>query len=238
MEAKLTELVSRLQSAAKENLKAVVLYGSAVTGEFRAGYSDLNVLCVVEHAGSADLEHLHAPADWWVRQGNHPPLVFTLEELQRSADVFAIELLDIKHHHRMLFGEDFLGNFEVPMHLHRLQVERELRTDWLRLRQVVVAAPLSYKAHLAIMSQSLSAFCALFRHALIALGQPAPATKREAVTAMAALSGADPSAFHAMLDLREGKRKARSVDVEASLHAYLEFVEVVTNEMDRRLDTN
>jgi predicted nucleotidyltransferase len=236
MEAKLTELVSRLKAAANENLKAVVLYGSAVTGEFRAGHSDLNVLCIVEHAASADLEHLHAPADWWVRQGNHPPLIFTLDELHRSADVFAIELLDIKRHHRVLFGEDFLTNFDVPLRLHRLQVERELRTDWLRLRQVVLAAPLSYKAHLGIMSQSLSAFCNLFRHALIALGQPMPGTKREAVAAVATLTGADPSAFHAMLDLREGKRKPSSVDVEASLHAYLEFVEVITDEVDRRLD--
>ena len=236
MEAKLTELVSRLRAAGKENLKAAVLYGSAVTGEFRAGHSDLNILCIVEHAGSADLENLHAPAEWWMRQGNPPPLIFTLDELHRSADVFAIELLDIKHHHRVLFGEDFLTNFEVPLHLHRLQVERELRTDWLRLRQVVLAAPLSYKAHLGIMAQSVSAFCALFRHALFALGQPVPATKREAVAAMAALTGADPSAFHAVLDLREGKRKPRSIDVEASLHAYLEFVEVVTNEVDRRLE--
>jgi hypothetical protein len=71
---------------------------------------------------------------------------------------------------------------------------------------------------------------------LIALGQPMPGTKREAVAAVATLTGADPSAFHAMLDLREGKRKPSSVDVEASLHAYLEFVEVVTDEVDRRLD--
>jgi hypothetical protein len=71
---------------------------------------------------------------------------------------------------------------------------------------------------------------------VIALGGAAPKSKREAVTAVAALTGADPSAFHAVLDLREGKQKAGAIDVEASLHSYLEFVEVVTNEVDRRLD--
>jgi hypothetical protein len=236
MEAKLNELVNRLKAAAKENLKAVVLYGSAVTGEFRAGHSDLNTLCIVEHAGAADLERLHAPAEWWIRQGNHPPMIFTLDELRRSADVFAMELLDVKQYHRLLFGEDFLVDFEVPMRLHRMQVERVLRVTWLRLRQSVVGAPLDKKTHLGIMTRSLSTFCVLFRHALIALGQPAPATKREAVAAVASLTGADPSAFHAMLDLKEGKRKDKDLDVEASLHAYLEFVEVVTNEVDRRLD--
>jgi predicted nucleotidyltransferase len=236
MEAKLTELVTRLKAAAEANLKSVVLYGSAVTAEFRAGHSDLNILCIVERAASEDLERLHEASEWWVRQGNPPPLLFTLDELRKSADVFAIELLDITQHHRLLLGTDFFANFEVPLHLHRLQVERELRADWLRLRQAILAAPLSYKAHLGIMSQSVSIFCALFRHAVWALGQPMPASKREAVAAVAALTGADPSAFHALLDVREGKRKPRQIDVEASLHAYLEFVEVVTSEVDRRLD--
>jgi predicted nucleotidyltransferase len=236
MEAKLTDLVNRLKSSARENLRAVVLYGSASTGEFREGYSDLNVLCLVNNASANDLEHLHSVAEWWTRQGNAAPMIFTLDELHRSADVFSIELLDIKAHHRVLHGEDFLASFEVPLRLHRIQVERELRSSLIRLRQGIVAAPLSNRDHLGLMTQSISAFCALFRHAVIALGQPAPATKREAVSEVAAITGADPSAFNAVLDIREGKKKKSGLDVEASLHAYLEFVEVVTNEVDRRLD--
>jgi hypothetical protein len=237
MEAKLTELVNRLQAAAKDNLQAVALYGSAVTGEFREGHSDLNVLCLVKRANSSDLETLHGVAEWWTKKGNHPPLIFTHEELNRSADVFAIELLDMKSRHRILFGENFLTTLEVPLNLHRLQVERELRTSWLRLRQAILAAPLDKKSHLGIMTQSLSTFCALFRHALFALGQPLPATKREAVAAIAVLTAADPTAFHSLLDLREGKKNNDAIDVEAALRSYLTFVEVVTNEVDRRLAT-
>jgi hypothetical protein len=236
MEAKLTEFVKRLKDGGRTNLKAVVLYGSAVTGEFREGHSDLNTLCLVQRAASEDLENLHQAAEWWTRQGNHPPLVFTHDELLRSADVFAIELLDMKQSHRILFGDDFLTNLDVPMRQHRLQVERELRTNWLRLRQTVLTAPLSHKAHLAIMVQSVSAFCALFRHALLALDQPLPATKREAVSAIATYTGANPAGFHSILDLREGTKKTGQVDVEGSLNSYLEFVEIVTGEVDRRLD--
>ena len=237
MEGKLTELVNRLRAAIHDDLKTVVLYGSAVTGEFRAGHSDLNVLCVVERADSAALEHLHSVAEWWMRQGNLAPLVFTMDELRNSADVFAIELLDMKLHHRILYGADFLTDFEVPLQLHRLQVERELRTAWLRLRQAVLAAPLSNKVRTDIMLKSVSPFCALFRHALLALGHAMPATKRETVDAIASLTGANPAAFLAILDLREGKKKQKEIDVEASLNAYLELVEVVTNEVDRRLGT-
>ena len=188
MEAKLKELIERLKAAAADNLKTVVLYGSAVTPEFVAQHSDLNVLCLVERAGTAELEALHGVAEWWTRAVNPAPLVFTLDELNRSADVFAIELLDMKMRHRILLGEDFLAAFEVPMAFHRLQVERELRTGWLRLRQTILAAPQKRKDHLGIMLASVSTFCALFRHALFALGQPMPETKRQAVDALASLA--------------------------------------------------
>src|SRR3984893_8771437 len=135
MDPKLDEFVQKLKSSAAENLKAVALYGSAVTGEFHSKHSDLNLLCVLDRADAARIEALRAPVEWWLRQGHPAPLVFTLEELRRSADVFAIELLDMKQHHRMLLGEDFLAGLEVPMALHRLQVERELRVNVIRLRQ-------------------------------------------------------------------------------------------------------
>ena len=104
-------------------MKAVVLFGSAAGGNYHEKHSDLNVLCLVEKAGSAELEALAPVAQWWVRKGHPAPLIFTADELQRSAEVFAIELRDIQHRHRMLLGDDFVSTFQVPMSLHRWQVK-------------------------------------------------------------------------------------------------------------------
>ena len=237
MEAQLKEFLDRLHPATGSNLVSVVLYGSAATGEFRAGQSDLNILCLVNHADAKDLESLHGISEWWIKKGNHPPLIFTRDELNRSADVFAIELLDMKASHRILYGPDFLTDLEVPLNLHRLQVERELRTNWLRLRQAIIAAPLTEKSHLALMTNSLSTFCSLFRHAVFALGENMPATKRDAIAAAAKLTNSDASTFNKLLDLRESKTDAKSIAIEPSLHSYLAFVESVTNEVDRRLES-
>ena len=67
----------------------------------------------------------------------------------------------------------------------------------------------------------------------------APAGRRIALilAAAAALTDANPVAFQALLDLREGKRKKDAIDVEATLRSYLIFVEAVTNEVDRRMAT-
>lgn len=233
---RLDEFVHMLKAAAGANLKSVILYGSAATGEFHVKHSDLNILCIVDEADAAHLEALHGPVQWWIRREQRPPQVFTLAELGRSADVFTIELLDMKSRHRVLYGENVLAEISVPMKFHSRQVERELRTDWLRLRQAILSAPAKPKARLEIMLASFSAFTALFRHALIALGQPPAETKREAIERVAELAGGDPAGFRAILALREGKLKARDIDMEKTLNQYSEFVAQVADQFDRQLE--
>jgi hypothetical protein len=235
MEKDLNELVEKLKQAAGSNLKSVVLYGSAASDEFQPKHSDLNVLCVLERLNEAALSMLNPATTWWARKGHPAPLVFTLEELRHSADIFSIELLDIKARHRMLLGEDVFVSLDVPMDLHREQVERELRTNLVRLRQAFLAGPRNAATLERLMSASASTFIALFRHALIALGEQAPASKRAVVDRLAAVLGFEASPFHAILDVREGKRREGPGDVFKIFDGYLAAVTRVAEEMDRRL---
>jgi hypothetical protein len=236
MDHKLDEFVQKLKSAALDNLKAVVLYGSAATHEFHSSHSDINVLCLLARTDAVHMDALHAPVEWWVGQGHRPPLVFTLDELLRSADIFTIELLDMKSNHRILFGDNVLAGISVPLRYHAIQVERELRTDWLRLRQAILVAPKKSKVYLELMVSSFSAFAALFRHALIALGEAPADSKRDAIDRIAKFAGADPGGFLTILEYREGKRDERIIDVEGTLNRYFTFVEAVTDGFDRQLD--
>ena len=231
----LTELVSRLKKGAKDNLLSVILYGSAATEEFHPGHSDLNVLCIMQSLGRDDLSKLHAASAWWAKKGHPAPLFFTLNELYRSADVFAIELVDIKAARRILYGEDVIASLHVPMDLHRVHVERELRNNTLRLRQHYLMHPADSRKTLQLMLSSISTFIALFRHALIALGEEPPPTKRSTVDRLGSVLGFDPSPFYTLLDIREGHKRERDVDVQAAFDAYLDRVAKVADEMDRRL---
>ena len=231
----LTDLVTKLTDAAGSNLLSVILYGSAATEEFHEGHSDLNILCVMQSLGRDDLGKLHAPSAWWVKKGHPAPLFLTLNELHHSADIFAIELLDIQAAHRILHGEDVVASLHVPMDLHRQHVERELRNNTLRLRQLYLRHPADSRKTLELMTSSISTFAALFRHALIALGEDPPRSKRSVVDSLASALGFDPSPFHAIYDIREGQKRERDVDVQATFEAYLDRVSKVTDEMDRRL---
>jgi len=234
-EEHLTDLVTKLKKAAEANLLSVILYGSAATDEFHPKHSDLNVLCVMRDLSREELGKLHAASTWWAKKGHPAPLFFTLHELHHSADIFAIELLDIKAARRVLYGEDVIASLHVPMDLHRLHVERELRNNTLRLRHYYMRHPADSRKTLQLMLSSISTFLALFRHALIALGEESPATKRATVDGLGSALGFDPSAFHTLLDVREGRKRERDVDAQATFDKYLNAIVKATEEVDRRL---
>jgi predicted nucleotidyltransferase len=234
MEKDLAELVEGLKLAAGANLRAVILYGSAAAGEFQPRHSDLNILCVLERLDGAELQKLAPTSRWWEKKGHPAPLVFAREELHRSADIFAIEFLDIQRSHRILFGENIFADFEVPLDLHRHQIERELRTNVIRLRQAYLTVAKNEKAVHRLLTESVSSFIVLFRHALMVLGEPIPQSRRAAVESLATKLGFDAAGVLEVLQLREGAREPSDAELERVFHAYLGAVTHVVEEIDRQ----
>jgi len=133
-EKQINEFVTRLREAAGDNLQSVILYGSAASGEFHPGFSNVNLLCLLRETSFSALNALAPAVKWWTRQKHHAPLLLTREELERSTDVFSIEYLDMQQHHKVLFGDDVLSALSIPMHLHRAQLEYELQEKLILLR--------------------------------------------------------------------------------------------------------
>ncbi|MGB7585725.1 MAG: nucleotidyltransferase domain-containing protein [Terriglobales bacterium] len=236
-EKEIDEFVARIRQAAGENLQSVILYGSAVTGEFHDKFSNVNLLCVVRDASYATLSAIAPAVEWWTRHKRHVPLVLTGEELQRSADVFSIEFLDMQLRHRVLFGVDGLAGLTIPMHFHRAQVEYELREKTILLRERLLVAGTNRKQLWELMMSSLATFATLFRHSLIALGETPPDSKRETVLAVAKRISFDPSSFQQLLDIREHKADQKQFDAAEMLGRYLAAIQQVTAAVDRMLDS-
>jgi predicted nucleotidyltransferase len=229
-EEKLTEIVRRLQEGSGENLQSIVLYGSAARGDFHANKSDLNLLCVLKSAKAAELARIASVVRWWCGPMREPaPRIFTHEELVRSADVFAIELLDIGAAHRVLFGEDLVAEIEVPMNLHRVQVEHELRIALQKLRDHFLRASDNEQQLREVYAKSISSISVLLRHMLIALGEDAPAHKSEVYKRIAELTGADAGAFDLGLELRDNHPVT---EISRAYGKYLEAIEIVIHSLD------
>ncbi len=233
MNADLDQLVERMKSAFGADLRSVVLYGSAAAGDFHPQHSDLNVLCVLHRLDVSQLESGNPVARWWVKKGHPAPLLLTEEEIRSSADVFPIEFYDIKMQHKLLYGDDLFATMVVPMERHRIQLEHELRSKLLRLREQYMASHHSQRELQQLLLASVSTFGTLFRHVLVVLGRPAPATKREVFEALAAAVGLDVSPFLALLDIRQTERRLPLAEGKSLFQKYLAQVERVIQEVDR-----
>jgi len=232
MDRKLNELVSRLKEAAGKNLESVVLYGSAATGSYRAGSSDLNVLCTLVTMDVHELQLLAPVVLWWTREEKEPPpLFFLAEELARSTDVFAIESLDVKRAHRVLFGPDPIAALDVPMNLHRVQVERDLRMLLLRLRQHALLSGKNESEYVVVLKKASSSALTLLRHTLLAFGEEPPSDSGRLFARIGELSGANASAFQALHDYHEGANL--KLDPFEAYDDYIHALEKVIAALDK-----
>jgi len=237
-EKQINEFISRLRLACEDNLQSVIIYGSAADGEFHPEFSNVNLLCVLRESSFSAINAMAPAVEWWTRQKQHTPLVLTREEIERSTDVFSIELLDMQQHHRVLFGEDVLADLKIPMDLHRVQVEYELREKLILLRHHVLVAAENESRLWDLLLRSAPSFATLFRHSLIALGDASHATRRDAVQALSQRLGFDLSVVLQVLDVREKKLERKGMDAREMAARYLDAVERVAAAVDLAFDEN
>jgi hypothetical protein len=231
-EAKLTDLVARMKEFAAENLESVILYGSAARGDHQEGHSDLNVLCVLRSLSPRELTRVAPVVHWWCKNQNEPaPLFFSADELRSSADVFSIEFLDMQESRRVLFGSDIIAGIDVPMNLHRVQVEHDLRTLLLKLRQHFLLNGHKENELRAAQAKSSSSALALLRHTLIAFGEAPPSSAHDVFARIAALTGADAEAFASAFTLRD--QHAHADDILRNFEKYLNALTVVISALDK-----
>jgi hypothetical protein len=237
-EKQIAEFVTKLRDAAKDNLVGVILFGSAVAGDFHPEYSNVNLLCVLRDSSYAALQAVAPAVKWWDSQKQPPPLFMTRGEVERSADVFTIEMLDMQRHHRVLFGEDLVQKLSIPPNLHRDQVEYELQEKLALLRQHMLLALGNDSRLWEVLLRSVSSFATLFRHVLIVRGDEAPVGKRESVQALAAKIGFDATGFLQVMDVRERKSNRKQFDVTDIFARYLAAVEKVTGSLEAMPDAS
>lgn len=214
-------------------LRSVVLYGSAARGHFQEGVSDLNVLVLLDDAGPDTLRRGSRAAQKWVREGNPPPLLFGADEWRRSADVFPIEVADIRDAHVVLHGDDPLEGVRIePRHL-RLQCERELKGKQVQLRESYLLLCDQPEPLGQLLTRSLSTFLVLFRTALRLAGEDPPHDPAETIRRTAARVGFDPAPVLEILRARRGAAPLRPSGGAAEVVGYLEAVARTAEFVDR-----
>ena len=234
MDKLLGQLVDKLRKAHGQDLVSVILYGSAVeTAQHDAEYSDINILCVLREVTAKQLARSQPVFAWWGTYEKPAPLLLSEHEVASSTDCFAIEFRDMQQRRRVLSGPDVIKGLVVENTFYRAQVEYELRSKLLRLRQKASGALADRKLLGQLLIGSVSTFCVLIRHALLLHGVDAPPERRAILKAAQERFGIDPGPFSPLLDVREKKTKPGAIQPEALLDDYLKQIGIVIDAVDR-----
>jgi len=166
-----------------ESLRTLVVYGSAAGPGFRADHSDVNLAAVVE---PLEFAQLRLVAQWWARWRRHgmaAPLLLSASDLERSRDVFPLELLDLQARHRTLAGAELFTGLTFTPESVRAECEREAKGKLVRLRGLYLELAGSARALRALMLDSRKTFLHVLRGLLYLRAEPWGGDGRVVVTA-------------------------------------------------------
>jgi hypothetical protein len=230
----LERLVADLVEVHHDNLASIMLYGSTAAGDKRNGESRHNVLVVLRRLAFDDLRRTRDALRSWRAAGQPTPVLFTVDELRRAADVFPIEFLQMENARQVLHGSDAFEFVEISQTNLRRQTEYELRTKLSQLRRLFASETLSPRKLSALMIDSFSSFAALFRAVLILHGQQPAVANADAVRATISLLGLDGSPFEWILKQRSGETRVQHEnDVNAAFEGYLAQIARVIEAVDQ-----
>lgn len=213
-------------------LRSIILYGSVPRGEAVAGFSDINMLIVVERIRPADLERVTPLARRWIVELRCAPMLIGADEWPRAGDAFAIEVSEMLDHRRVVMGDDPVVGVEVDRSSLRSQAEHELRGRLVQLHEALMLVALEPERVGGVLLTALPSFATYFRSALRLAGRPAPARMEEAVRAVAALVGGTPDGCLAVVDGRRSRQPPRLSVADPVTTTYYDLVRRVLAYVD------
>jgi predicted nucleotidyltransferase len=231
-ETLMPEVLENLRKAFGDHLESLVLYGSAATGDYRPGKSDINLLAVLSGAGMALLERVLPLVKPWRKKHLAVPLFMSEEEIRSSLDVFPLEFLTMQRHHVLVAGRDVLGGLVFRKEDVRSQCERDLRGKLILLRAGFLDSEGRAKDLRDLIGASVNAFLSLFQGLLFLKDIEIPATKREVLEKTAEAFSLKGEVFSRCLDIREGKDGPAGENVREIFMSYMGEVEALCIRLD------
>lgn len=225
-------LTEKLKTTCGGLLRSVILYGSAAAGDHAGRRSDYNVLVVLERIGVPELRKLTGVTKQWVKAGNPPVLLFTPKELAESTDVFPVEIADMKDSRRVLFGEDYIRPLSADKGHLRVQLERELRSKLIQLREHYLLAAGNHRRVEELFVRTFSSVLALLRGMLRLYRAQVPLQKMEAARKLAEHVPFQVHVLETIDRLKRGE-KVPGLDPDRLFSEYLQALETVASSLDR-----
>src|SRR5262245_11008717 len=206
--------------------------GGALSEGFDPLRRHINVLVVVKDLPVSRIDQIAASVPQSGKPPHIDPLFVTLQQVQRSLDVFPIEWTDLKERHWKLEGVNLFETLQVPQTYLRLQIEQELRGKHLRLMQEYLTGGGHPERLHAALARLASGFHTLFRALIRLRGEAPPPSLDRVIERVAEIYGLDDQALKGAHRLRGQNKHPGVEETRATYRAFLAQVERLTSAVD------
>jgi predicted nucleotidyltransferase len=227
-----SDIVDDYQRLFGDDLVAIVLYGSAASGDYIAGQSDINFMVILSERGIDSLDRAFDLVSKWKKRNVATPLFLSEAYIRTSLDVFPIEYLNLQNNYKLVHGKDILKDLTFQDEHLRLQCEREVKGKLLLLREAFLESQGKGKRLQQVMADSLGAFVAIFSTLLHLKGLDTPQHKREIIREFCQAFDMDGNLFEKLLDIKEKRIKLGRSELTAVFNAYLKEVQKLWKMVD------
>jgi len=227
--------VKDVQRVYGDSLDGVLLYGSAVRGEFLPGRSNLNIVLVVKSTKADQLKKYSALHRRWAKEQIVVPLFVTQADLPAMSLVFPLEYIELQEQHRLLAGQDPFVGFKVDQRHLLAEVLQSLRGNLLRVRQRFVEGGGSEEAITILLPLSLTAVLPCLRGVQRLLGRPVLSQGELILKDFETLLSVDLSGLRDAWLLKRGQISPGQKEVPRLMERYLESLEQLVQAVEARL---
>jgi predicted nucleotidyltransferase len=216
-----------------KDLVSLILYGSAASGHYVKGKSDINLLVVLTPESVNKLEEFLSTIKRWKKSRVAVPWIMTKAFIESSLDCYPIEFLNMKNSHILIYGENVLEKLNFKPEDLRLQIEREMKGKLILLRQSYLETEGNPRQLKQLISRSFTAFISIFNALLYLKQESAPHKRRDTIKEVAKLFAVDVEVFLSCADIKEGVDKLSGEEVAGVFKKYLREVEKICNIVDK-----
>jgi len=225
-----TEFIPVLIESFGQDLKAVILYGSAARDSYIKGVSDVNILILTGSPHPDIIIHLGKKSARLIQKQRLSLHFLTEREFMNSSDVFPMEYYDIKKDHLLLWGDDLLDRLSLTPENLRHQVEERLRGSVNALRQALLASQGKNKPLAEVLINWYGSQAALFRGILRLLDRSdIPNEAHQLIKSVAEAFEIDSSGMEELVALRESRKTEEASAVAVNV---LGFLTALTRKID------
>ena len=214
------------------SIHSVHMTGSAVTGDYEAKRSDVNSVFVLEKMDLEFLKVLAPMGKKYRKKQVAAPLIMTSEYIDRSLDVFPIEFLNIHLFHHTVHGEDLFSDMVFGINDLRTQLERELKSRLIGIRQGYLSSEGDRDKLLDGFIRSFSGYIPLFRSILFLEGHLPPGPAESVIRNLEKSVGIDMSVFQRVLTEKQTRKKMSLEALNEIFEAYYDVIDRLSRRMD------